>query len=125
METWEFWTGITAFVVVAVIGVFQNRKQIDPLMRTISGFKYMCIAYALLLFSLGLSLPSTFWAADLPFKPESLQDVSVYQQRLGSDLNRLREVIEWSLRFGFIWLITMFYLAKTLAKELVKNRSSV
>jgi len=126
METWEFWTGIGAFVVVAVIGVFQNRKQTDPLMRTITGFKYLSVAFALLLFSLGLSLPLTgFWASELPFKAESLQEVSIYQQRIGSDLNRLREVVEWALRFGIIWLLAMGALAMSLAKELIKNRSRV
>lgn len=124
METWEFWIGLSAYSAVCVIGVFRIRKQTDPLLRTTLGFKYMCAAFALLLFSLGLSLPFTgFWASELPFKPESLQDISIYQQRLGSDLNRVREVVEWSLRFGFIWLIVMFVWTTSLAKELAKRRS--
>ena len=116
--------GLAAYFVVGVIGVFRIRKQTNPLLRMILGFKYMCAAFALLLLSLGLSLPFTgFWASELPFKPESLQDISIYQQRLGSDLNRVREVVEWSLRFGFIWLIVMFVWTTSLAKELVKKRS--
>lgn len=124
METWEFWIGLAAYSVVCVIGVFRSRKQSDPLLRTIISFKYSCLAFALLLLSLGLLLPFTgFWASELPFKPESLQDISIYQQRLGSDLNRVREVVEWTLRFGSIWLIVMFFLAASLAKELINKRS--
>ena len=124
METWQFWMGIGAFVVVVLIGVFQIRKQTDSLMKTILGFKYLCIAFALLLFSFGLALPLTgFWALEPKIDVESLLEVSVYQQRLGSDLNRLREVVEWSLRFGVIWLVAMCALVKSLAKELLKNRS--
>jgi hypothetical protein len=124
--TWQFWTGFVAFMVVATIGHFQKRKETEPLMKEIIYFKYLCIAYGIFLSAMMLALPPTeIWAWEGWIKVESFQDVSENQRRLGLDINRLREILQWTLLFAMLWLFAIFNMVKAFAKERFKNKSDV
>lgn len=127
IETWQFWTGFTAFAIFGFVGLFLRSRESDPILEILVGFKYQCIGFGLFLLLMMFAMPPTsIWMLESLSKVESFQDVSRFQRQMGSDLHRLREILQYSLQLAAFWLFGSSYAVVAFIKrEREKNKTGV
>lgn len=122
VETWQFWVGIAAFFIISIAGIWLSKKRQDTLASAMVRFKFLTIAFGVLVVSLMTTLPPIgSWVFQEDFRLKSLEEAATYQQQLGLALYRIREILQWALQFLIFWLFALFSFLKVLVTEHRRN----